>query len=165
MKTRMVKSVWAIVLTLSPIIANAQHELRGTVVNDKGESLTGVKVLLHSTYFGTYTDHEGKYLINNVPSNTYVIELSLIGYQTLEQEITVLEGQSKFDFTLQPSVLSIEEVQVTAVRAGSLTPTTYTNLNKASITTMNYGQDLPYLLEGTPSTVVTSDAGAGVGYT
>jgi len=165
MKTRMVKSLWAIVLTLSPIIANAQHELRGTVVNDKGESLTGVKVLLHNTYFGTYTDHEGKYLINNVPSNTYVIELSLIGYQTLEQEITVLEGQSKFDFRLQPSVLSIEEVQVTAVRAGSLTPTTYTNLNKASITTMNYGQDLPYLLEGTPSTVVTSDAGAGVGYT
>ena len=28
----------------------------------------------------------------------------------------------------------------------------------------NFGQDLPYLLNSLPSTVVTSDAGAGVGY-
>ena len=45
------------------------------------------------------------------------------------------------------------------------TPTTYNTLKTKEIEKNNYGQDLPYLLQMTPSTVVTSDAGAGVGYT
>ena len=45
------------------------------------------------------------------------------------------------------------------------TPTTYTNLSTGDVESSNFGQDLPFLLRMTPSTVVTSDAGAGVGYT
>src|ERR1019366_9955946 len=43
--------------------------------------------------------------------------------------------------------------------------TTFTNLSKADIAKNNLGQDLPFLLDQTPSLVTQSDAGAGVGYT
>src|SRR5690606_4761753 len=43
--------------------------------------------------------------------------------------------------------------------------TTYKNLNKEDITRGNLAQDIPYLLDQTPSVVIGSDAGAGVGYT
>jgi iron complex outermembrane recepter protein len=56
-------------------------------------------------------------------------------------------------------------VEVRATRASSLAPFTKTNLNKAAIEKQNLGQDLPFLLNQTPSTVVSSDAGNGVGYT
>ncbi|MDG1331849.1 MAG: TonB-dependent receptor, partial [Crocinitomicaceae bacterium] len=57
----------------------------------------------------------------------------------------------------------LDEVVILYVNPGN--PTTYKTLKTKEIEKMNYGQDLPYLLQMTPSTVVTSDAGAGVGYT
>ena len=56
-------------------------------------------------------------------------------------------------------------VEVRATRAGALAPFTKTNLNKAAIEKQNLGQDLPFLLNQTPSVAVNSDAGNGVGYT
>ena len=59
----------------------------------------------------------------------------------------------------------LEEMLVQSTRANEKTPTTYTNLSTGDVESSNFGQDLPFLLRMTPSTVVTSDAGAGVGYT
>lgn len=56
-------------------------------------------------------------------------------------------------------------VEVRAVRAGSRSPFAKTNLSKAFIEKQNLGQDLPFVLNSTPSTVISSDAGNGVGYT
>jgi iron complex outermembrane receptor protein len=60
---------------------------------------------------------------------------------------------------------SLNEVEVQAVRAGANDPFAKTEINQAEIAKQNLGQDLPMLLQFTPSAVVTSDAGAGVGYT
>ena len=56
-------------------------------------------------------------------------------------------------------------VEVKAVRAGEKAPFTKTNLSKKEIEKNNLGQDIPFILNQTPSVVVNSDAGAGVGYT
>ncbi len=56
-------------------------------------------------------------------------------------------------------------VEVRAVRAGDKAPFTRTNLSGKEIRSLNLGQDLPFLLNQTPSVVVYSDAGNGVGYT
>jgi iron complex outermembrane receptor protein len=57
----------------------------------------------------------------------------------------------------------IKEITITGVPY--ITESTRTTLKKTDIEKQNYGQDLPFLLNFTPSVVVTSDAGAGVGYT
>ena len=57
------------------------------------------------------------------------------------------------------------DITVTATQATSRTPVTYTNLEKPEIQKRNLGQDAPYLLKWTPSVVVNSDAGTGIGYT
>src|SRR5437763_3474589 len=56
-------------------------------------------------------------------------------------------------------------VEVRAIRAAPTAPFAKTNLNKADIERQNLGQDLPFLLNQTPSVVINSDAGNGVGYT
>ena len=38
----------------------------------------------------------------------------------------------------------------------------FTNIGKAELKKVNFGQDIPYLLSMTPSTLTTSDAGAGI---
>lgn len=56
-------------------------------------------------------------------------------------------------------------VEVRAVRASETAPVTKTNIGKKEISKMNTGADIPFLLNQTPSVVVNSDAGNGVGYT
>jgi len=63
------------------------------------------------------------------------------------------------------SFLLLEPVEVRAIRAGENSPFTKTNLTKKQIEKLNLGQDLPFILNQTPSVVVNSDAGNGVGYT
>ncbi len=74
--------------------------------------------------------------------------------------VCVAQTPQKFNDTayLQP-------VEVIAVRAGEKAPFAKTTVTKKEIEKNNLGQDLPFLLNQTPSVVVNSDAGAGVGYT
>ncbi|WP_423912485.1 TonB-dependent receptor [Flavobacterium sp.] len=59
----------------------------------------------------------------------------------------------------------LDEVLISAVRATSKTPVSYSNLDKKDIAPRNLGQDIPILMNYMPSVVTTSDAGNGVGYT
>ncbi|HZH36801.1 MAG TPA: TonB-dependent receptor plug domain-containing protein, partial [Flavisolibacter sp.] len=65
----------------------------------------------------------------------------------------------------QTDTIALTPVEVKAIRAAATAPFTKTNLKKEDIVTQNLGQDLPFLLNQTPSVVVSSDAGTGVGYT
>ncbi len=70
------------------------------------------------------------------------------------------QSEKKFNDTsyLQP-------VEVQAVRATDKAPFAKTDLTKKDIEKNNLGQDLPFLLNQTPGTVVNADAGNGIGYT
>ncbi len=59
----------------------------------------------------------------------------------------------------------LDNVLIESTRASKEVPTTHTNVSKVELEKLNLGQDLPILLDQTPSLVSTSDAGAGVGYT
>jgi iron complex outermembrane recepter protein len=59
----------------------------------------------------------------------------------------------------------LSPVEVRSVRAAEKAPVTKTNISKKEITKQNLGQDLPFLLNQTPSVVINSDAGNGIGYT
>lgn len=59
----------------------------------------------------------------------------------------------------------LQPVEVVAVRAADKAPIAKTNLTKKDIEKNNIGQDLPFILNQTPSVVVNSDAGTGIGYT
>lgn len=66
---------------------------------------------------------------------------------------------------VKDSFYSLTPVEVRAVRAGENSPFTKTNLSKKDIIKNNIGQDIPFLLNQTPSIVINSDAGNGIGYT
>ena len=78
-----------------------------------------------------------------------------------------LSIQKKIDSTrLQTdSIRNLPPLEVRSIRANENSPFAISNLNKAAIEKVNFGQDLPFLLQNTPSVVVNSDAGTGVGYT
>src|SRR5215218_7466071 len=80
----------------------------------------------------------------------------------------ICAGLSVYAFTQgdpkQDTVL-LQPIEIKAVRASGRAPFTKTNLSKTEIEKVNLVQDLPFILNRTPSVVVNSDAGNGVGYT
>lgn len=59
----------------------------------------------------------------------------------------------------------LEAVMVRASWADDKTPMAVQNLSKKALQQNDFGQDMPYLLQQTPSVVISSDAGTGIGYT
>ncbi|RFZ93047.1 TonB-dependent receptor [Mucilaginibacter conchicola] len=154
----------ALAALLLPVVASAQFSITGKITDQSGEALANATVSITNPNINTQTDGRGSYTISNLPAGTYAVKASFIGFQLATKSIT-LNGNQTLNFVLTNNVFTTEEVTVTATRANKTSPTAFTNLSKKDLQKNNFGQDLPYLLNQTPSVVVTSDAGAGVGYT
>ena len=63
------------------------------------------------------------------------------------------------------STRNLPPLEIKSIRLSNQAPFAKTNISKEQIAVNNVGQDLPFLLENTPSVVVHADAGIGVGYT
>ena len=97
-------------------------------------------------------------------NGNYTLRFSFIGYETQVREVN-LKGVAILNISLLTKPFLTEEVFVNATRAGENTPLAYSTVTKETISKNNIAQDIPYLLSYTPSMVVSSDAGTGVGYT
>ena len=60
--------------------------------------------------------------------------------------------------------LSLDEVVVTATKVAKGTPVAYSEVSKDELSRKNDGQGIPYLISQSPSVIMTSDAGTGIGY-
>ncbi|TSJ44645.1 TonB-dependent receptor [Mucilaginibacter corticis] len=146
-------------------MASAQFLVSGKITDQQtGEILPGATVTIQNLAISTMSNAAGKYTFKNIKSGNYTVAVSYLGYKTGQKEITV-SSNARLDFALIRSTNVTEEVTVSATRASANSPTAFTNLTKKDIDKNNSGRGFEYLLEQTPSTVVTSNAGAGVGYT
>src|SRR5688500_19579228 len=75
------------------------------------------------------------------------------------------DSLQQYEDSLKRSALFLEPVEVRAIRASENSPFAKTTITGKEIKKTNLGQDLPFLLNQTPSVVINSDAGNGVGYT
>jgi iron complex outermembrane receptor protein len=144
--------------------ASAQLSVTGVVTDASShELLVGATLQLESGE-SAVTDAQGKYELKNVNAGTHTLTVRFVGYEEGKFSVEV-KGNFTFDIALKESALITDEVLVLATRAQEKGPTTFSNISKEVIQKQNFGQDLPFVLNWTPSLVTTSDAGAGVGYT
>jgi len=145
----------------------AQATITGKVLDDQGDPLAGANISLQPSGGGSASNAEGVFTISGVAPGTYELKASYLGYKPYLQELEVPAGKERLelDIRLQPQALRTEELIVKATRAQATTPMAFLNLQEEDIEPVNLGQDMPFVLRWTPSAVVTSDAGAGVGYT
>jgi iron complex outermembrane recepter protein len=143
--------------------AFAQAVITGTVRDTtNNQPLPGATVRLSN--FSTATDESGTFRFDNLAPGNYVLTVTFLGYK--DRAVTVrVTDRTDVALYLEESFQLTDELVVYATRANDKTPTTYTNVNQQSIQKQNFGQDMPFILNWTPSLVTTSDAGAGIGYT
>ena len=146
------------------VLTNAQKvTVSGKIVNKNQEILTGATVLVKETKQGISTGLDGSFTFK-LNKGTFTIQVSYIGFKTIKKNV-YLDKDKALTIVLYEDDNILDEVLVSAVRATSSIPVTYSNLSKKELAKRNLGQDIPILLNYLPSVISSSDAGAGVGYT
>jgi iron complex outermembrane receptor protein len=159
-------SAFLLFLALSlPGVVFSQYILSGKVTDiDSGEGLPGAHVSLLESGLNTVTDVQGMYNVEGLAAGTYTIEVSFVGYK--KEVLTVeLKANRVMDVQLTYTSVMGDEFIVRSTRVDENSPTAYSMIDRRQISESNTGQDLPYILQLSPSVVTTSDAGGGIGYT
>ncbi len=96
-------------------ISLAQHILKGKIVDsDNLKPLAGASVYIPDIKIGSVTNSNGTYEIKDIPSGTYLLEISYLGYLSQSKEITINKNVSA-NFELEQSSIEMQEVVVTGV--------------------------------------------------
>jgi len=146
------------------VLTNAQKvTVSGKIVDKNQKILVGATVLVKETNQGLSSDLDGNFSFR-LNKGSFTIQVSYIGFKTIEKNV-YLDKDKVVTIVLYEDDNVLDEVLVSAVRAASSIPVTYSNLSKKELAKRNLGQDIPILLNYLPSVISSSDAGAGVGYT
>ena len=153
---RIVKILMVLVL---PFALFAQNTITGTVTDaNNGNGLAGANVVVGGTTMGAAADVDGYFTIENVPNGTYTLNASVIGYENGNATITLPDAGS-VDFALTASALELSALEVFASRATRNTPVAYSNIEKEDVELRLGSQDLPMILNVTPSVYATQQGG------
>lgn len=150
---------------LFALSASAQHDVTG-VVRDSvhRQFLPGATVQLEGSDQVVVVDAFGKFRLRKVAGGQQTVKVSFVGFRTMTKTFNV-PAEGELTFLLSPATILTDAVVVSATRATEKSGATYTTLSRDQIQKQNFGQDIPFLLNWTPSVITTSDAGTGIGYT
>lgn len=161
----MSKSFFVASLLLLACRAQAQFTITGSIRDAKdNRSLAGATIQVDENKNAAVADEFGSFRFDKLPAGEHLLLVRFLGYQQRSETVNLLTD-TNIDIILEETSIITDEVLVVATRANEKTPTTFMNVNSQAIQRQNFGQDLPLILNWTPSVVTTSDAGAGVGYT
>jgi len=149
---------------LLPVWLLAQNPLWVKVKDENGRALSGASVKVGGTVLSGQTNAQGEFRLSGLNEGDYVLEVSFLGFRTERQKVRI-PGKGAIEVLLSAESFLTDEVIVQATRATANSATTYKNLSKEDLAKNNMGQEVPYLLNQTPSVIVSSDAGNGIGHT
>jgi len=161
----MKKSLLLTLLATFPFWVLSQINITGVVKDaETGESLPGSHITIENTYNFAVSKQDGSFSFKNLKPGIYELKATFIGYKEFNQQVN-LEKDQRIEILMEAGAILEDEVVISATRASVKSPMNYQNVDKKDLESKNLGQDIPFLLESTPSAIVTSDAGAGIGYT
>ncbi len=105
----------SLILFGSAINLQGQSSLITGTISSADEPVIFASVGLEGTTIGTTTDVKGQFELKEVPSGTYVLKVSAVGFRTYSQEIEV-NGTSDFEIQLNEDLLNLETVVVSGTR-------------------------------------------------
>ena len=140
---------------MSGLFAQAIH---GVILDTDSKPLEGANVVVVGTTYGAVSDENGIAHID-IPAGTYDVEASFIGYSSVTKSVVVGDKMATYEFVLSQNFVALSDVEVLASRASEKTPVAFTNVTKEEFETRLGSQDIPMILNTTPSVYATQQGG------
>lgn len=114
----MLKKLLCTLLFIGLFVPSAMAQsgtVKGKVIDSRnGETIPGANVLLVELERGAATGPNGSFTIEDVPSGTYTLRVTFVGYAAYEQQVEIGAGETlNKNIKLKPSKIGLEEVVVT----------------------------------------------------
>ncbi|MFD2938755.1 TonB-dependent siderophore receptor [Flavobacterium notoginsengisoli] len=89
-------------------------KIKGTITTSDGENAVGVNIILKNSKYGTVSNEKGAFEFNRIKPNNYTLQVSLSGYETLEQQVNVTANETAIlNLQLTVSNKQLKEVIIT----------------------------------------------------
>ncbi len=158
------KNPFIFALLICAFAAQAQPSTFSIELRDpNGSPVDRAFVEIPSLGMAAVSDENGKVEFTLTCGN-YFIAISHLVYENRRLEVNTCNSEL-LEVELAYRDNLFQEVTIFGSTADNNDPVTYTNIKGEELNAINYGQDMPFLLNSTPSAVTTSDAGNGIGYT
>ena len=100
--------------------------IKGIVTTNDGKPAADVSILLKGTKKGNATDEQGGFEFARIKQGQHILQISLAGYQTLEQAVEVSAGKvAELTITLQLTNQQLQEVTITSRKSKMPTSSVY----------------------------------------
>ncbi len=138
--------------------AQKAYKVSGVVTSKQsGEDLIGANVYVKGLAIGAATDANGHYEFK-IPKGAYTIVCSYIGFEAVQKKVNVTNNM-ELNFQLKDYEYSLS-VTVLADRAREReTPVAFSNIEKKALEQTLGSQDVPMVLNTTPSVYATQQGG------
>jgi TonB-dependent starch-binding outer membrane protein SusC len=141
--------------------------LTGTVTDrTSGETLAGATVLIVELERGAPANIDGMYTISDIPTGTYTVRYSFVGYRTLNETIQIQAGENRFNAQMRLDQTGLEEVVVTGIASRTsraVSEVAVARVDASRFTERSSYQDLSQLVGGRVAGVSVQPAGGTVG--
>ena len=132
MITRKIIALLLFIISCNVSFSQEKFTLSGTIVDtNTNETLIGVNIMIPALKIGVTTNEYGFYSIT-LPQGTHMLNISSIGFQTIEQTITLTQN-SKTNFNLYSNETVLKEVIINSNSTKSDTKRSEMSVNKLSI--------------------------------
>ncbi|WP_049756577.1 TonB-dependent receptor [Chloroherpeton thalassium] len=144
---------------------HGKSTIKGVVTDaETSEPLPGATVMIQETMLGAASDLDGYYEIQRVPSGSFVIRISAIGYKNIKKRISIGDGETlELNFSLKQGSVTGSEVVVSASRYEQNkveTPITTSVISEEAIVALPTPQ-LDHTLETVPGVDMVRSGGYG----
>lgn len=112
------KSIFTVILPLfftASLYAQNVGSIKGTIKTNDNKPASAVSIFLTKVKKTIVSDDDGRFVLNNIPAGTYSLEVSLIGYEPLGEEVSVEPGKTTdISLRLTVSEKQLQEVTITS---------------------------------------------------
>lgn len=134
--TRLILFFTVLILSFTTLFARGTEDvngiIKGNVTTNDDKPAAGVTILIKNSKKAAVTDDNGNFIIHNVASGRYEMEISLVGYAPISKTVIVENnGTINVSFQLKLSDAQLQEVIVTSVK------------NKFKSSTSDYANKMP----------------------
>lgn len=143
-------------------VSLAQTKCSGQIQDEKGKAVAFASIHILNTEVSIMSNETGQFTIPDLPKGMYTMEISAIGFASIEKNIRLPIGEEKLIIPLVPSSIQLDAVVVTAEKKESNiknVPVSITALSSREVETYRLWSSKD--LKGIVSNMYSADPGDG----
>jgi iron complex outermembrane recepter protein len=117
MKQRLFLIFWMISISITALANEGNSVIKGKVTTSDGRPAADVTIVVKGSSKSAITGEDGSFSIRNLAAGTYELEISLIGYETITEKVSLADNETNIlNIKLQLSQKELEAVTVMSGR-------------------------------------------------